>query len=202
MLKRLVILSALSLGSVLAAHADPITGYFSASGTDSFTSSSFQFGNAAVAGAVGGTFASFFAAGVPIDFRQSPLAYTSGLNTVPGGAVGLFSITNNGENIAFTLTNFTAGYITNGTNGCSVGGTCLDFTGNGFYTGTGALAGTSSAAVFTFTSQYVPGQTAATLTSFSASSAVTPVVPEPAPLALVGTGLLAACGLIRRKCLA
>ena len=202
MLKRMLVLFALSLGTAAAAHADPITGYFSAAGTDSFTSSTFQFGNAAVAGGVGGTLASYFSAGVPIDFMQDPLAYTSGLNIIPGSGVGLFSITNNGVNIAFTLTSFTAGYINNGTNGCSSGSTCLDFTGNGYFTGTGALAGTSNAAVFTFTSQYVAGQTVATLTSFSASSSVTPIVPEPAPLLLVGMGMIGACAFVRRRCMA
>lgn len=205
MLKRLVILSAFSLGSVLAAHADPITGYFSASGTDTFTSSTITFGSAQVAGAIGGTFATYLTDGTAVTFLPGALPYSTGFNLAPGGSVPLFSVTQNGETFTFNLTDYTAGYITDGSHGCAVGGACLDATGNGFYTGAGALSGTSSAASFTFTSQYVPGQPQNLFTSFSASSSATPLsapVPEPAPLALVGTGLLAACGLVRRKCLA
>ena len=202
MLKHLAVLTVLSLGSALAAHADAITGYYSASGTDSFSSTSFQFGNAAVSGAVGGTFANYFSAGTPVDFHQAPITYINGFNSVAGGPLSLFSVVTPTEVFTFMLTDFTAGYINNGTNGCGPGSTCLDMTGDGYFVGTGVLNGTSSAAVFTFTSQYAPGQSVATLTSFSASSAVLSTVPEPGPLALVGTGLLGLCGFVRRKCLA
>jgi hypothetical protein len=203
MLKRLVVLSAFSLGGALAAPAATINGYFSANGTDMFTSSSITFQNAQVAGAIGGTFATYLTDGNPIVFLGGSLPYSQGFNVAPGGSVPLFTVTENGEMFTFMLTDYTAGYITNGSNGCAVGGACLDATGDGFYVGSGVLNGTSSAAVFTFTSQYVPGQPQSTFTTFSASTSVTPAgVPEPAPLALVGIGLLGMCGFVRRKCLA
>jgi len=202
MMKRLVLLSALSLGSVLAAHADTITGYFSANGTDTFTSSTITFGSAQVAGAIGGTFATYLTDGTAVTFLPGALPYSTRFNLAPGGSVPLFSVTQNGETFTFNLINYTAGYITDGSMGCAVGGACLDATGNGFYTGAGVLSGTSAAASFTFTSQYVPNQPQNQFTSFSASTAVASEVPEPAPLAMVGTGLLAAWGMIRRRYLA
>lgn len=202
MLKRLVVLSAFSLGTVLAAHADTINGYFSANGTDTFTSSTITFNSAQVAGAIGGTFASYLTDGNPINFLPGALPYSTGFNIAPAGEVPLFSVTEAGETFTFMLTNYTAGYITDGSHGCAVGGACLDATGNGFYIGAGALSGTSSAATFTFTSQYVPGQPQSGFTTFSASTAVAAAVPEPAPLVLVGLGMLGMCGFIRRRSLA
>ena len=203
MLKHLLVLSAFALGSVSVAHADPISGYFSATGTDIFTSSTITFESAAVAGAIGGTFATYLTDGNPIVFLPGALPYHNGPQTPPNppfttGSVPLFSVSEGGETFVFNMTAYDAGYITNGTMGCSSGSTCLDVTGNGFFTGTGALSGTSGPATFSFTSQYVAGQPLASVTSFSASTAAPPI-PEPTSLALFGSGLVGVVALARRK---
>jgi hypothetical protein len=198
MIKRLIALSVLAIGSVAVAHADPISGFFSATGTDTFTTSSISFDSALVAGAIGGTFATYLTDGNAITFAPGPLPYANGMNTAPPNTT-LFSTTENGETFTFTITDYQAQFINNGTDGCTGGSTCLVATGDGFFTGTGAFSGTSGPAVFNFTSQYVLNQPLTSITSFSASSSAVAPVPEPASLALVGSGILAIAGFARRK---
>src|ERR1700719_186910 len=156
MLKHLVVLSAFALGSVSVAHADPISGFFSATGTDIFTSSTITFQSAQVAGAIGGTFATYLTDGNPIVFLSGALPYHNGPQLPPNppfttGSVPLFTVTEGGETFVFHMTAYDAGYINNGTMGCSSGSTCLDVTGDGFFTGSGAFVGTSGPAPFSVT---------------------------------------------------
>jgi hypothetical protein len=197
MMKSLVALSALALGTVAVAHATPISGTLSIGGDDTYTTSTITFIDAAIGGGPGantGTF-SFLTNGNSVTMFPAfagALPYSMGQNTVPAAIspVELETTTEGGITVDFFMTDYNA-MLVSGVTGCTTG-TCLDVTGNGYFTETGY---TNSPGSFTFTSQLEPGQTS---TTFSASALASPI-PEPDTLALVGTGLLGFVGFARRR---
>jgi hypothetical protein len=194
MFKRFAVLSALLLGTLTLAHATPIAGTIAISGNDSFTSSTITFFNpATIGGTSTGTFSVLTNGNAVTMFPgfSGPLTYSLGQNTVPAGIspVLVLSTTEGGITFDFYMTDYSAMLVSN-IIGCG-SATCLDVTGNGFFSATGY---TDTPGTFTFTTQEVTGQTN---TTFSASGIA--ATPEPASLALVGSGILGLAGLARRR---
>jgi hypothetical protein len=176
----LIALSALTIGSASYAKADVI----SISGSDTYTTTGspvtgfdISFDPLANIGGTSTGIFSVFTGCYQCVTLTSTLSYSEGTAFTP---TELFSIAQNGNAATVTLTS-----INSVTNDLSVNGNA-----------TFVVNGTTYYGTLDFTTQ--GGGQGVNNVTFSATSTTSPV-PEPASLALFGTGLLGAVGAIRRK---
>ncbi len=200
MLKSLVLLSALAATSVAVAHADPVLTGKLAIGTSVNGGVAYNGSGGAVflpnSGIVVG--ASSSDGFVSWDGTPVALANTNIFSAAPGSE--LFSGTMmNGGSFSLYLTSLNLAPYANGGNGV-----VLSSLGNGIYNfvdgGTGILNATGYATTnvtFDLTAQG-PLNSYNTFSEFVIEGASSPT-PEPASLALFGTGLLGIVGVARRK---
>jgi hypothetical protein len=182
---KLLVLGAALAVSTSIAYADTLgAGTINFGGNDKYTTTSVTFeGTQHVSGISTGSL-SAFAAGEVAAFTNLP-----SFTTLP--STYFFQVNNGTDTLDFYLTSIAPAYTVN--NGISN----LILNGLGYFTETkdgGGIIDTSTPGAVSFTTQ------GSGVTTFSASSVVAPTpTPEPGSLMLLGTGLLSAAGIARKK---
>ena len=171
---------AFAFTSAIAAHATPISGQFSITGSNvTNTGSELDFNPATVrvgtADTLYGSFTQLLSAN-EAGHITSPIEYSA---YIPNSAAIIFG--DKDDRVTFTLTSISEQVV----------GSFALFTGVGTIS-TDIAGYTSSAATLLFSTQ------GNGVTTFSATTTASPV-PEPSSLALLGTGVLGAAGVARRK---
>ncbi len=179
-LNRFAAVLVLALTSAVAAHATPISGQFSITGSNvTNDGSSLSFNPATVRVGTSDTLTGSFTTLLSADERgviTSPIDYAA---YVPDSAAIVFG--QKGDRVTFTLASISEQMV----------GSFALFTGKGVIS-TDVAGYTSSDATLLFSTQ------GNGVTTFSATTTASPV-PEPSSLALLGTGILGAAGAARRK---